>query len=240
MQILLPNVIQTTRERKAHPFPGQIAFQTLELMQASMFHAAVMDTAAGQRVRQSDGIQGINQALLDAGLEKIILDNGWKYLEKYQKLFERFVTQRVLIDMRSQWDWYVRNLGGFILAGKRSELCGALSKTAEKNLEKIGFEDISTQITILEKCADIKVEISNSIEPAVLEMSLVRNLGLHNRWEVDDYYLKNSKATGWKRGEIRIFEVSEMEDWHQALTRLVNATWPPVAIRFKDALNYSI
>lgn len=240
MRIPLPSASQTTSERKAHPFPLQIGFQTLELMQASIFHAMVMDEAAGQRVRQTDGVQGIDQALLNAGLEKALLDDGWKYLGKYKGLFERFVTQSVLIALRSQWDWYIRNLGSFILVSKRSEAHDALPRAEEKDLERIGFKDILSQLAILDKCADINVEVSGSVEAAVYEMSLVRNLGLHNRWEVDDHYINNTRAPSWQRGEIRVFDIPELEGWHRALVRLVNDTWSPVAVRFKDAPDYNI
>lgn len=240
MRIPLPTATQTTNERNAHPFPLQIGFQTLELMQASIFHAMVMDEAAGQRVRQPNGVQGIDQALLNAGLEKALLDDGWKYLGKYKGLFEGFITQSVLIALRSQWDWYIRNLGNFILISKRSEVHGALSRAEEKDLERIGFKDILSQLAILEKYADLNIEVTDSIEAAVYEMSLVRNLGLHNRWEVDDHYIDSTKARSWKKGEIRVFDITELEEWHRALVRLVNETWSPVAVRFKDSPDYNI
>lgn len=240
MRIPLPNATQTTSARKAHPFPVQIGFQTLELMQASIFHSMVMDEAAGQRVRQPDGVRGVDQALLNAGLEKALLDDGWKYLGKYKGLFERFVTQSVLIALRSQWDRYIRNLGSFILASKRSEEPEAVSSAVAKDLERIGFKDIPSQLASLEKCAGIKVEVSDYVGVAVYEMSLVRNLGLHNRWEVDAYYIENTRTQRWQRGEICVFDISELEEWHQALVRLVNVTWSPVAVRFKDAPDYNI
>jgi len=227
-------------ERKAHSFPFQIGFQTLELMQASIFHAMLMDEAAGQRVRQPNGVREIDQALMGAGLDKALLDNGWKYLGKYKGLFERFVTQNVLIALRSQWDWYIRNLGGFVLASTRSEGHEVLSRTEVKDLERIGFKDIPNQLATIENCAGINVELSDSVESAVYEMSLVRNLGLHNRWEVDNYYIEKTATEGWKRREIRHFEISELEEWHRALIQLVNATWSPVAVRFKDAPHYNI
>ena len=224
MRIPLPNATQITNERKAHPFPAQIAFQTLELMQASIFHAMVVDEAAGQRVRQPDGVQGIDQALLNAGLEKTLLDDGWLYIKKYKRIFERFVTQSVLIALRIQWNWYIRNLGSFILASKRSEEHEALPRAVEIDLGRIGFKDILSQLSILEKCAGIKIEVSDSVGTAVYEMSLVRNLYLHNRWEVDDYYIENTRTLRWQRGEIRVFDISELEEWHRALVRLVNVT----------------
>jgi hypothetical protein len=239
MRIPLPIITETTGERRAHPFPLQIAFQTLELMQASVFHAMLLDEAAGQRVRQPNGVEEVDEALLRAGLNKAILDQGWKFLGKYQTLFDRFATQSVLIALRSQWDWYIRNIGRFILASKRTEAHGALSRAAEKNLKTIGFKDIHSQISVLLE-VKIDVWVPESVSEAVREMSLVRNLGLHNRWEVDGYYVKESKTSGWNIGEIRVFEASEIEKWHQGLVWLVKETWPSVAERFKDAPDFNI
>ncbi|MCE8050011.1 hypothetical protein HOP61_01710 [Halomonas daqingensis] len=242
MRIPLPKTNQVSKERKAHPFPAQIGLQTLELMQASIFHSMVMDEAAGQRVRQERGVEEINGALLEAGLEKRLLDDGWAYLGKYKVLFERFVTQNVLIALRSQWDWYVRNLGRFILTALASECQEgeALSKSKENDLTKIGFKDIQTQLRILERCAGIAIDVPGFVREAIHEMSLVRNLGLHNRWEVDDFYIKNSRTEGWGVGEIRYFEVPELEEWHKALANLVNASWSPVAVRFKYAPDFEL
>ncbi|MBI2435548.1 MAG: hypothetical protein HYV26_22060 [Candidatus Hydrogenedentes bacterium] len=240
MRIPLPVLTQETGERHAHPFPAQIGFQTLELMQASIFHVMLMDEAAGQRVRQADGVQGVDQALIEAGLKKSLLDDGWKYLGKYKGLFERFVFQNVLITLRSQWDWYIRNLGAFVLASTRSEGPDTISSSQQKRLEGIGFKDILNQLAIIEDCAVINFEISESIKLAVREMSLVRNLGLHNRWEVDDYYIEKTATKNWRRREIRQFDMPELEEWHRALVRLVNSTWSPVAVRFKDAPPYTI
>jgi hypothetical protein len=75
----------------------------------------------------------------------------------------------------------------------------------------------------------------DSVE-CVREMSLVRNIGLHNRWEVDEGYLKQTNSTGlWAVGDIRTVESTELLRWHQDLMNVINATWPPIAERYVDA-----
>lgn len=240
MRIPLPQVVQTSKEVQAHPFPAQISFQTLELMQASVFHTIVADEAAGQRVRQPNGVHKIDEALLKAGLDKTTLDDGWKYLNKYMAILERSVTQNVLIALRSHWDWYIRNLGYFVAASIRAENSRLLSKDRIRELEGIGFKDVTTQLSIIKKCAGVEIHISKAVEAAVYEMSLVRNLGLHNRWEVDEHYIQKTKTVGWSKRDIRHFKITELEEWHEALMQLVNVTWSPIAKRFKNAPAYNI
>ncbi len=60
-------------------------------------------------------------------------------------------------------------------------------------------------------------------------MSLVRNLGLHNRWEVDSPYLAKTDRQGFEPGELRTVDVGELEghsapeDWQQFVE--LNRAW---------------
>ena len=63
-----------------------------------------------------------------------------------------------------------------------------------------------------------------------MEMSRVRNLGIHNRWEVDNVYLANTDNNGiWTLGEIRRVDQNEVLQWRIALDKLLLNTWPPIA-----------
>ncbi len=238
MRVALPSVTNMTDNVKAHTFPLKIAYQTHELMQATLFHAMLADEAAGQRIRQPNALEEIEESLMQAGLKKDLWEEGWKYLIKYQSLIEKMVTQNVLIALRSHWDWYIRNLGAFVEASIKATATESLAKHAE--LTKIGFKDILKQLSILEESATIVFNIPEVVKASVREMSLVRNLGLHNRWEVDDYYLQKTKSTGWEIRQVRVFELPELQEWHRALALLINATWSPLAVKFKNAPSFEL
>ena len=69
-------------------------------------------------------------------------------------------------------------------------------------------------------------------------MTLVRNLGLHNRWEVDEKYLQFSSTKGLGVGDLRLVEVEELHHWHAALVRLILDLTSAVAIRYVDVPDF--
>lgn len=239
MKIELTNM-ETLPRAKAHKFPIQIAFQTMEFMQGSIFHQILSDTASGQRVRQRNAIDEIEQELLQEGMDKSTWEESWKYLQKYQEIFTKSARQSVLITLRSQWDWYISHLGKFINDNYLYVFDKELSSNKQKDLLRIGFKEITHQIKILSKVINENIDIDLQTKDYLNEMSLVRNLGLHNRWEVDHFYLQKTKSSGWKFREVRLFEINELEMWHSSLIRLINSTWKPIAIKFKDAPEYTI
>jgi hypothetical protein len=232
--------IEEKPDAKAHKFPVQIAFQTMELMQGAIFHYIVSDTASGQRVRQPNALNEMEGALLAEGMKKSDWNDGWKYLKKYQEIFTKNVLQSVLITLRSHWDWYISHLGGFMDANYVNAFDHEISSNKKKDLSKIGFKEITQQIDILGKVLGEDIEVDDSIRNHLNEMSMVRNLGLHNRWEVDQYYVDKTKSTGWSVREIRTFEVAELELWHSSLIALIHNTWKPVAIKYNGTPAYEI
>jgi len=234
IKIPLPN-ITTEPSAKAHPFPLQVAYQTQEFMQATLFHAMFSNVAAGEYVRLPNGLSGIRTTLVDQGMSAQLWEDGWKYLQKYQEYFSQAILRSVLISIRSHWDWYVRKLGEFISQNRQSVFNMPLSKTDSDKLQKIGFKEITLQIKILEKSCDVSIPIEASTSGLLHEISLVRNLGLHNRWEVDAFYLSKTKTSGWLLNEVRNFDAVELQSWHAALVNTINKTSIPIAIKFKDS-----
>ena len=71
-------------------------------------------------------------------------------------------------------------------------------------------------------------------------MSLVRNISLHNRWEVDEGYLKQTRSSGpWTAGDIRTVESPELLGWHKDLMEVINAIWPTIAERYVNAPDFT-
>jgi hypothetical protein len=69
-------------------------------------------------------------------------------------------------------------------------------------------------------------------------MSYVRNLGLHNRWEVDAFYLRKTLTAGWNVGEIRVVTIDELKTWVSSLTSLLTETSIPIAKKYFSAPDY--
>jgi hypothetical protein len=74
---------------------------------------------------------------------------------------------------------------------------------------------------------------------ALMEMSLVRIIGIHNRWEVDEVYLANTRQSGrCVLGEIRSVEQGEALQWRTALDNLLINAWSPIAQLYVQAPHY--
>jgi hypothetical protein len=155
-------------------------------------------------------------------------------------VFEGFVFQNAIVSMQSHWDWYLRRLGAFILFTRQAVGDPPLPSKTNKELKRIGFANFADQIEILRESSGLPLLISIASVECVREMSLVRNISLHNRWEVDEGYLKQTRSSGpWTVGDIRTVESPELLGWHKDLMEVINATWPPIAERYVNAPDFT-
>lgn len=236
-RVPLPKVL-VKKDAKAHPFPCQIAFQTQEFIQGIVFWFTCADEAAGAFIRLPNGLNMLKASLLRAGMREETWEFGWDYLSKYKSLFESVVFQNVLVAIRSYWDWYINKLSEFIIFAQENT-GNALMKRELKDLQRITRPEILEQISKMEKVCKLDFEVSEQTKQSIKEMSLVRNLGLHNRWEVDQEYLnKTSQKNRWRIGNIRTFDSKELGLWYRSLLDLINKTCRPVAIKYASAPKY--
>lgn len=236
VRIPLPNLVN--KLGRAHAYPFQIGMQTLEFLQAAILHASVLDIAAGRFVRLPNGLKEVEKEFLDKVGTKDSYDKAWGYLEKYQTVFQEATFQSVLIALISHWDWYVRNLGAFIIFARESLAMPSLAKKPAKDLARFDSLPMQEQLLTLEHVLAAGLGFSDEEKTVLQEMSLVRNLGLHNRWEIDDRYLKLTRQGGYTLGEIRAVQISELAGWHLLLVRLINTSCSQVAQAYAAAPEY--
>jgi hypothetical protein len=236
-RITLPRVI-IQKDAKAHPFPFQVALQTEEFMQGAVFYFICADEAAGKFVRLPDGINTLKAGLLKAGMQEQEWESGWKLLSKYRGVFESIVFRNVLVTIRSYWDWYMNKLVEFVIFAQNNT-GNAMTEREVKRLLSITYKEITEQITMIENICELDFKISEETKQYIQEMSLVRNLGLHNRWEVDQHYLeKTAEKNKWQIGDIRDFDSKELRQWHTSLIDLIGKTCGPIAIKYLSAPAY--
>jgi hypothetical protein len=236
-KIPLPGVTRTSATT-AHPYPIQVSLQTQEFIQAVLFYAMFADTAAGAYVRLPNALNNIEKELNKEGLDKAEWNRGWGYLQKYQAIFNNTIFQNVVILMRSHWDWYIRQIGEFINFGRAHIASPPLTKKQESELNRIGWSEITRQLLILEESSGINLNLPLQIFADISEMSLVRNLGLHNRWEVDAFYLSKTSSSVWELRDIRIIEIGELQSWARSLSKLITETSLQIAVKYVGAPDY--
>lgn len=237
IRIPLP-IVSRGSNCRAHPFPIKISIQTMEFIQTSIFYNSLVDLMTGEYLRISNSMEDIKQIMIQDGSSQKEWNKNFSYFEKYKEIYQRQVFQNVLISIRSHWDWYIRKIGEFVIFARGHVCSASLSRKKNDKLKRLAFLSIQDQLEVLQEACDIKINIDSKDINLLVEMSLVRNLGLHNRWEVDQYYVNKSEYCNWSEGELRLFDSLELFEWHKSLIKAVKNSGLAVAECFTDVPDY--
>jgi hypothetical protein len=223
--------------KNMHLFPWKIALRAQRLLQGSLFYYIFVDTATGQYFRITpNGEQKIKELLISYGWSEENYELSWSCFKDYLGEFSNPSHQNAIYDMISHWDWYISNLGKFI---HFAESHISPYRGVENSLLRINRLPFINQIELIEKSTDTKFSLDNYILTNIEEMHLVRNLGMHNEWEVDGDYLKHTKTTGWKIGQKRQFDINELEGWHSAFIKLITVISNDIAVLYAQTPDYN-
>lgn len=214
-----------------HVYPVKIALRAQRLIQGSLFYDVFVDTAAGQYVRTVPNPERkIKDFLINnGGWSEETYETSWTCFEGYVKEFPNPIHQHAVYSMISHWDWFISNLRKFIDFAEKSL---SPEKRTDKDLLKLNFKPFAKQIEIVKKETDIPLVIDSATLDLIEEMDLVRNLGMHNEWEVDETYLQKTKMSRFKLGNKRIFDIPEITRWHSAFLQLISALASETAARY--------
>ncbi len=160
---------------------------------------------------------------------------SWDCFVEYMNEFQHPIFQHSLYSMISHWDWYVSNLGKFV-----SYAIKHISPEKPENpyLVKLNRKPFREQISILNMTTEISFRFEDAAVESVEEMSLVRNLGMHNEWDVDEDYLKKTNVKNWQVGQKRTFDIIEVNKWHSALLNIVSVTANSLANHYANVPKY--
>jgi hypothetical protein len=193
-----------------------------EYLQAVISLYAVSDAAAGMHVHDLESLNRLGE--LFERLEPGTWDSTWALVGKYDGLLERLVSQNALIAVVSQWDWYIRRLGAFVLFAEASISDASSSADDRKQLGHVDRLPIGEQLTVLERATGISLSLDDAHRSDLKEMAAVRNIGMHNRWECDQRYLDSTPVCGFELGDLRLFDEGELQNWHARLVESLNET----------------
>lgn len=220
-----------------HLYPLKIALRAQRLIQGSLFYDVFVDTATGQYVRTvPDPERTIKDILIsNAEWSEETYETSWGCFVDYLKEFQSPIHHHAVYSMVSHWDWFILNLGKFIGFAEKSI---SPEKRTDKDLDKLNSRPFKDQIKIVKNTTGISLDIDDNTLDLVEEMHLVRNLGMHNEWEVDDKYLEKTKTDRFKSGDKRIFEISELTKWHFAYRQLIGVLASEIAVRYAHVPKY--
>jgi hypothetical protein len=221
------------RDRKGHPYPLQIGLRLHERLQAAVFYVIFQDVAAGVQVRRPGGVDEVSQALRDGGLAKDVEDEAWSYMGKHKDELQQVPYQSVVFQMFALWDWYVGKLHQFSDAALHElQEFPDLNGKKSGDWARFGFLSIENQIDFFATITGIPCSLSETALESLRELRLVRNLGIHNLWKVDEEYLSNSGTGPWETDEFRMLNPAELLQWQESLQGVVRRLSVETAKRF--------
>jgi hypothetical protein len=219
-----------------HLYPRKIALRSQRLIQGSLFYGVIADMSIGQYFSVVPNAEKkMKDLLISGGWSEDTYEISWSCFMEYINEFENPIFQHAVYSIISHWDWYISHLGKFIHFAE-----GEISpdKKRDNNLLKLNTKPFAEQINIIKSQTGIILKIENEALDLIEEMHLVRNLGLHNQWEVDNTYLKYTKTKNPEIGKKRLIKLPELEKWHSAFLDLVAETSTQLAILYAGAPNY--
>jgi len=177
IRIPLPD-IKRSQEATIHPYPFQIALQTIEFMQGSLFHASLVDIASGAYVRQRTECQISSASLWNDWILRKLMTRHGGLLGNIKLFLERVPFQSVLIALNSHWDWYARKLINFIQFARRDLNQPALAKSEIDRIKRFCLSSNLRAIGCNSNCCLQTPHLGDADKSELQEMALVRNLGL--------------------------------------------------------------
>jgi transposase-like protein len=236
-KIPLPKITQED-DTQAHMYPFQISLQTQEFLQAAIFYTAFTDIATSEHIRIDGKLEEIESIFTERLYTKEAYDECWEFMQCYFEIFRKGAFQNVIVSLNSHWDWYIRNLGRFIEFAREHVESPALNSSQRNDLSRIGNCSISQQLETIEIATGVQLELDERDKEYLNEMSRVRNIGLHNRWEVDEKYIELSGRSDVETGDIRFVEIDEINLWHDSLIKTLVETCRKTAISYVAAPAY--
>lgn len=136
-------------------------------------------------------------------------------------------NQAIIVLWSSAWDWFIRRL--IVFNAK-----AGLARGKEAEYQKIIYAPFRKQIAWLDKLCNSCMPDQQSLD-AVDEMICVRNLGVHNAWEVDRKYLEQHRGCSFELGQIRAVKSDELLNWQRGILAVLDHYASAMAKRFSDA-----
>jgi hypothetical protein len=220
-----------------HLYPRKIALRAQRLIQGTIFYNVLADTTIGLYFNEvPDAVTKVKGLLIKAGLSEDNFELSWSCFEEYIIEFKNPIFHHAIYSIISHWDWYISNLGRFIyFAKKHNSPDGKINQ----DLLKLNTKPFAKQIEIIERQTEIVFTIKGESLDLVEEMHLVRNLGLHNQWEVDSTYLKHTKLKNVPIGEKRLIDTAELERWNAAFLELILETSSRISSFYVNIPDYN-
>jgi hypothetical protein len=234
-----PPTLRRGPSSTSHPYPLQIALRAETFIVGATFYYAFADVALGDYFREVPTFyERLRSLFLSKGVTAEGWETNWKAFEAYVNAFPSPIVQNALLTAIAHWDTYVSKLAAFVRFGRTFVPSAPISRRQEKALKRVSFLSVPEQIDTLTQASGITFPIQSAAVASLHEMSLVRNLGMHNEWIVDSTYLAHTSSTRWLLGSLRAVAIAELEEWRRCLSSVIAATSMTIAVKYVSAPDF--
>lgn len=221
-----PPHLYSDTQSTAHPYPLELGLRAQVFLTGAIFNDAFLDASVGDYFKLvPDFYERVRSLFMTRGISETVWEDNWKAFEAYRNTFPNPIFQNAVFSMVMHWDWYIAKLGDFV----EFSLVKLDRKIENKELHRIGFKKLSDQLKILGESTKLVFPLESTVIADLIEMDLVRNLGMHNQWTTDKYYCRFALRRDWTPEIIREVSLTDLETWHHALTTTIHVTSTMIA-----------
>jgi len=223
----LPVPLNPTQVEGRHPHPIKVGLQTDLFIRASFDYEVTLGYIRAEFTKAEGAEERIRQLWLNRSWP----DELWEHSKKAQLYCQHFLRnllkQNSIISAVGHWDWFLRRQSEFVLWALETEAQSGVDDKIRRLASHIDQGSLRDQIGNLSQLTGCSFHIEETDLRHLDELGLLRNIGSHNRWEVDQKYLQRTKTRpesgGWRIGQYRTYSDQEWLVWQTALRG--RATW---------------
>lgn len=223
------------RDRTGYPYPFQIGLRAQRLVHGILVYYLSMNTAAHLYMESNkNSLFILKEQFINAGLAESVWEVGLQYMDEFTQIYQNPLLLNVILSMAFNWDWYISNLGQYILFSNQNANTNPLTNKQQKDLAHLHRIPLAKVLPLLTAVLGLDLKVKNSTIRSVDCLLSARHIGVHKNWVVDQNYIDSVQSTDLKPGQILPITTGQLIEWWQSLNELIGKTCIATAIVFDE------
>jgi hypothetical protein len=217
-----------------HPFPINLEMTTRRKVQGIFMYFTIVDNAS-HLFFKPDNPNALNlliERLNQIGVSTKTFDSSWQDFVIYMESKPSTTVQQAIFNIEFAWDRFISEIKHFMIRG--NEILNITLPDKEKRILK--RLDKYSQREIIDYI-NKNIEVTNITEREIVsitELCLLRNLGVHKDWVIDNDYSKKTTTQYKKIGELRDVDFSEFQIYFSDWMNILGKISRPISEFYKD------
>jgi len=218
---------------KAHPYPLNLDMTIRKKIQGVFTYFIITDQATYLHFsRGPNSYNEFDARIRSQGFTNGIDNESWQDFKLYIEAKPEPLAQQIIFNIEFSWDRYLNGIREFIQKGNKS-LNINFSNDDNKIIKRMHLSPFPDVVSCIDRNIGF-TDISHKEIDSVTELSLLRNLGVHNDWIIDETYLQKTKETNVILGELRVFTASDIAPLYQDLLISMRKITSVISKFYKD------